>query len=125
MNFRSKIKPKNPEKSQKKKDIFKNLYAPFDDRERVLDVFESKILPIKIEGTNFSDLPSQDKVSEHSNLRILSPKKMLPKLQIALTQLKPGNTSENLLNEIRQIIYFLYEAKAITKKVYNNIMNLI
>ena len=36
-----------------------------------------------------------------------------------------GNTSENLLNEIRQIIYSLYRAKEITKKVYNNIMNLI
>ena len=36
-----------------------------------------------------------------------------------------GNASENLLNEIRQIIYSLYRAKEITKKVYNNIMNLI
>ena len=33
---------------------------------------------------------------------------MLRRLQIALTQVKPGNTSENLLNEIRQVIYSLY-----------------
>ena len=50
---------------------------------------------------------------------------MLQTLPKALAQLKVGNTSENLLNEIRQIIYFLYRAKEITKKVYNNIMNLI
>ena len=40
-------------------------------------------------------------------------------------QVKAGNTSENLLNEMRQIIYSLYQAKEITKKVYNNIMNSI
>ena len=40
-------------------------------------------------------------------------------------KLKAGNTSENLLNEIRQIIYSLYRGKEITKKVYNNIMNSI
>ena len=37
--------------------------------------------------------------------------------------LKAGNTSENLLNEIRQIIYSQYRAKAITKNVYNSVMN--
>ena len=50
---------------------------------------------------------------------------MLQKLPIALVQIKVGNTSENLLNEIRQIIYSLYLAKEIAKKVYNNIMNVI
>ena len=44
---------------------------------------------------------------------------------IALTPVKVGNTSKSLLNEMRQIIYFLYWAKEITKKVYNNIMNSI
>ena len=41
---------------------------------------------------------------------------MLQRLPIALAQVKSGITSENLLNEIRQIIYFLYQAKEITKK---------
>ena len=50
---------------------------------------------------------------------------MLQRLPIALAQVKAGNTSENLLNEIRQIIYSMYQAKEITKKVYNNIMNSI
>ena len=48
---------------------------------------------------------------------------MLQRLPIALAQVKAGNTSENLLNEIRQIIYSLYQEKEITQKVYHNIMN--
>ena len=47
---------------------------------------------------------------------------MLQKLPIALPQVKAGSTSENILNEIKQIIYLLYRAKKISKKVYNNIM---
>ena len=50
---------------------------------------------------------------------------MLQRFPIAHAQVKAGNTSENLLNEIRQIVYSLYRAKEITKKVYNNIMNSI
>ena len=50
---------------------------------------------------------------------------MLQRLPIALAQVKAGNASENLLNEIRQIIYSLYRVKEIIKKVYNNIMNSI
>ena len=46
-------------------------------------------------------------------------------MPIVLAQVKAGITSENLINEIRQIIYPLYRAKEITKKVYNNIMNSI
>ena len=36
---------------------------------------------------------------------------MLQRLPIALTQVKAGNTSENLLNEIKQIMYSLYREK--------------
>ena len=55
-------------------------------------------------------------------LIILTPKQMPQRLPIALAQVKAANNSENLLNEIRQIIYSLYQAKEITKKVYNNLM---
>ena len=58
-------------------------------------------------------------------LKILSPEQMLQRFPISLAQVKASNTSENLVNEIRQIIYSLYRAKEITKKVYNNIMNSI
>ena len=47
---------------------------------------------------------------------------MIQRLPIVLAQVKAGNNSENLLNEIRQIVYSLYQSKEITKKVYNNLM---
>ena len=50
---------------------------------------------------------------------------MLQRLPVVITQVKAGNTSGNLLNEIRQTIYYLYWAQEITKNVYSNIMNLI
>ena len=49
----------------------------------------------------------------------------LQRLPIALAQVKAGNNSESLLNEIRQIVYSLYQSKQITKKVYNNIIKSI
>ena len=58
-------------------------------------------------------------------LKILTPNQMLKRLPIALVQIKAGNNSESLLNEIRQIVYSLYRSKEITKKVYNNIINSI
>ena len=50
---------------------------------------------------------------------------MLQRLSIALAQVKAGDNSESLLNEIMQIVYFLYQSKEITKKVYNNIIKSI
>ena len=58
-------------------------------------------------------------------LKILTSKQMLQRLPIALAQVKAGNNSESLLNEIRQIVYSLYQSKQITKKVYNNIIKSI
>ena len=52
-----------------------------------------------------------------------SPKQMIQRSPIELVQVKADNTFENFVNEIRQIIYFLYQVKEITKKVYNNILN--
>ena len=48
-------------------------------------------------------------------LKILTPKQMLQRLPIALAQVKAGNNSESLLNEIRQIIYFLYQSKQLKR----------
>ena len=50
---------------------------------------------------------------------------MLQRLPIALAQVKAGNNTERLLNEIRQIFYSLYQSRQITKKVYNNIIQSI
>ena len=50
---------------------------------------------------------------------------MFQRLAKAMAQVKAGNTSENLLNDSRKIIYSLYEIKDITKKIHNDIMNSI
>ena len=56
-----------------------------------------------------------EEAAEHSGtgLKILTPKQMLQRLPIALAHVKAGNTSENLLNKIHQIIYSLYQPKEI------------
>ena len=65
------------------------------------------------------------KEQEGEGLKILTPTQMLKRLLIAIAQIKAGNNSESLLNEIRQIVYSLYRSKEITKKVYNNIIKSI
>ena len=57
-------------------------------------------------------------------LKILTPKQMIQTLPITLAQVKAGNTSQNLLNQIRQIIYFLYWAKELLKKYIMNSIKL-
>ena len=87
-------------------EIFLYIYL-YESRELILNPFKSRMFPIK-----------ETKVKR---LKTLTTKQMI----IALAQVKAGNTSENLLNEIRQIIYSLDLAKEITKKVFNDIMNSI
>ena len=67
----------------------------------------------------------QIKKNHRTGIKILTPKQMLQRLPIALAQVKAGNNSENLLNEIRKIVYSLYQSKQFTKKVYNNIIKSI
>ena len=62
---------------------------------------------------------------QRTGLKILTLKQMLQRLPIALAQIQAGNNSESLLNEIRQIVYSLYQSKEITKKVHNNIIKSI
>ena len=57
--------------------------------------------------------------------KILTHKQILQRLPIALAQVKVGNDSKSLLNEIRKIVYSLYQSKQITKKVFNNIIKSI
>ena len=86
----------------------KNLY---EGRELVISAFKSGSFPLKsIAGTE---------------LKILTPKQMLQRLPIAFAQVKAGNNSENLLNEIRQNVYSLYQSKEITKNEYSNIIKSI
>ena len=70
----------------------------FEGREKILDDFESKIFSPKSKGAGILS-------SDHSKLKVLIPKQMLQRLPIALAQVKVGNNSESLLNEIRQIVF--------------------
>ena len=85
---------------------------------KILNAFESKISLIKSKGSGILNL-------DHSRLKVLAPKQIFQRLPITLAQAKAGNNSESLLNEIRQIVYSLYQSKQITKKVYNNIIKSI
>ena len=85
-------------------------------RKEVINVFDDYSLTMS---------ETKNKITKGTGLKILTPKQMLQRLPIALAQVKAGNNSESFLNEIRQIVYSLYQSKEITKKVYNNIIKSI
>ena len=66
-----------------------------------------------------------EQYQQGQGLKILTPEQMLSRLPISLAQLKAGNNSENLKNEIRQLLCFLYRSKKLRKTVYKNLMNAI
>ena len=89
-------------------------------REEVINFFRDYI-----EILSDANYDAKQNETEGKGLKILTPKQMLQRLPIALAQVKAGNNSESLLNEIRQIVYSLCQSKQITKKVYNNIIKSI
>ena len=101
-----------------KKKILPNLNMFYNGRNSAIKFIEDYGLMI-LEAKRLA------REQEGLGLKILTPNKMLKRLPIALAQVKAGNNSESLLNEIRQIVYSLYRSKEITKKVYNNIINSI
>ena len=113
--FIKETRPKNYDKKQEKKIVTKNLRNFLNAREMVLNGFKSKIFLTKSTGTGIVN-------TDDSKLKILTPKQILQRLPTALAQVKAGNNSENLLNEIHQIIYSFYQSKEITKKVYNKLI---
>ena len=54
---------------------------------------------------------AKNKAIKGTGIKILTPKQMLQRLPITLAQVKAGNNSKNLLNEIGQIVYSLYQSK--------------
>ena len=103
--------PKSKKDKENKQTTLDNINALYEGRELILNTFRSGTFPMK--------------EKQGKGLKIITPKEILQRLLIAIAQVKAGNTSENLSNEIRQIIYSLFRAKEITKKVYRNIMNSI
>ena len=65
------------------------------------------------------------KANKGKELKILTPQKMLQRILIALAQVKAGNNSKNVSNEIEQVVYSLNQSKEITEKVCNNIIKSI
>ena len=97
-----------------------NVNKFYNSREEVINFFRDYI-----EILSDANYYSKQNETEGKGLKILTPKQMLQRLPIALAQVKAGNNSESLLNEIRQIVYSLYQSKQITKKVYNKIIKSI
>ena len=76
------------------------------------------------------NLESEASVTQRRNqrgqgLEILTPQQMLSRLPISLAQLKGGNNSEKLKNEIRQLLYSLHRSKKLSKTIYKHLMNTI
>ena len=90
----------------------KNHAANIEENEKIVDIAE-KILELN------------NKIHSGQELKILTPSQMLSILPNFLAQLKAGNNSEKLKNEIRQILYSLYRSKQLTKTIYNNLINTI
>ena len=89
------------------------LYKARNEAIKIYDDYSSMMSDAKYRAT------------KGTGLKILTPKQMLQRLPIALAQVKAGNNSESLLNEIRQIAYSFYQSKQITKKVDNHIIESI
>ena len=80
---------------------------------------------IILQNSSFNTKEMAVEEQDGTGFEILIPKQMLQRLPVVLAQVKAGNNSESLLNEIRQIVYSLYQLKQITKKVYNEIIESI
>ena len=72
-----------------------------------------------------SDIVKQKSEKQGKGLKILTPNQMLNRLPISLAQLKAGNNSEKLKNEIRQLLYSLYRSIKLTKQIYKSLINII
>ena len=108
-SFLGKIKKGNKSKEQKNT-LYKieMLYKARNEATKFYDDYSSMMSVTKYKA--------KQNETKGTGLKILTPKQMLQRLPIALAQVKAGNNSESLLNEMRQIFYSLYQPKQITKK---------
>ena len=118
-SYLGEIKRGNSKKrSNKQKSTLYNIEMLYKARTEVIKFYDDY-------SSMMSEAKAKAKTTKGTGLKILTPKQMLQRLPIALAQVKAGNNSESLLNEIRQIVYSLYQSKQITKNVYNNIIKSI
>ena len=83
--------------------------------EKILDINELLNIP------NLGSEESAAQRQEGQGLKILTPKQMITRLAILLAQLKAGNNSQKLKNEIRQLLYHLYRSKNLSKTIHNSL----
>ena len=93
----------------------KNVRNLYDSRQKIINLLNDNA-KIRSEAI----YKSKQNKTTGTGLKILSSKQMLQRLPIALSQAKAAKNLESLLNEIRQILYSLYQSKQIPKKVYNS-----
>ena len=104
-NFLKKLnKVKMGKKTNEQKKVINNLEKLYNSREEAINFFRDYF-----EILSDANYDAKQNETEEKGLKILTPKKMLQRLPIALAQVKAGNNSESLLNEIRQIVYSLYQ----------------
>ena len=102
----------NPKyKSEKQSYTTKSVRMLYDSRQRIINLLNDNA-KIRSEAI----YKSKQNKAEGTGPKILTPIQMLQRLPIVLGQVKTGNSSESLLNEIRQILYSLYQSKQMTKK---------
>ena len=82
---------------------------------------EEQILEIVKDILNFNKQNQQ----KGQRIKILTPNQMFNRLPIALAQLKAGNNSNKLKNEIRQLLYSLYRSKNMTEQIYKSLVGII
>ena len=105
-------------KTDEQKKVIDNLNKFYNSTEEVISFFRDYIEMLS--DANYDAKHKNE--TKGTGIKILTSKQMLQRLPIALGQVKAGNNSESVLNEIRQIVYSLYQSKQITKKVYNHII---
>ena len=96
-------------KSKEQKSALENIKLFYEPQEAVIKLFNDYFSIVS---------EAKYKLIQGEGLKILTSKQMFWRLTTVLAQVKAGNTSENFLNEIRQIIYSLYQAK---KNLQNSI----
>ena len=109
-------KGNNKHKSKEQNNTLYNIEMLYKARNQAIKFYDD------YSSMSEAKYKSKQNKTEGKGLKILTPKQMLQRLAIALAQVKADNNSERLLNEIRQIVYSLYQPKQITKKVYNHII---
>ena len=78
-----------------------------------------------IENIGAKIIETKRKAKQEKGIKLLTLKQILQRLLLVLAQVKAGDNSEKLLNEIRQVVYSLYQSKGINEKRHNNIIKSI